>query len=97
MLSELNLQVQPIGNGRFLPVFSECRPPRRFVMQTPTCSLAFGRDRNGPMTILGIDPKNDFAFKRVFGSEHHPRVLIHLLNAVLDPAPGRPASRAWSC
>ena len=34
---------------------------------------------------LGIDPKNDYAFKCVFGSEHHTRILVHLLNAVLDP------------
>ena len=37
---------------------------------------------------LGIDPKNDYAFKCVFGSEHHTRILVHLLNAVLDPPPG---------
>ncbi|MDZ7618256.1 MAG: Rpn family recombination-promoting nuclease/putative transposase [Patescibacteria group bacterium] len=37
---------------------------------------------------LGIDPKNDYAFKCLFGSEHHTRILVHLLNAVLDPAPG---------
>jgi len=34
---------------------------------------------------LGIDPKIDFAFKRVFGSLDHPRITIHFLNAVLDP------------
>ncbi len=34
---------------------------------------------------LGIDPKNDYAFKCVFGSERHTRVLIHMLNAVLKP------------
>ena len=34
---------------------------------------------------LGIDPKNDYAFKCVFGDEHHTRVLIHVLNAVLRP------------
>ncbi|MDZ7617191.1 MAG: PD-(D/E)XK nuclease family transposase, partial [Patescibacteria group bacterium] len=37
---------------------------------------------------LGIDPKNDYAFKCLFGSEHHTRILVHLLNAVLAPAPG---------
>ena len=37
---------------------------------------------------LGIDPKNDYAFKCVFGSEQHTRILVHLLNAVLDPPPG---------
>ncbi len=38
---------------------------------------------------LGIDPKNDYAFKCVFGSEHHTRILVHLLNAVLKPPPDR--------
>jgi len=38
---------------------------------------------------LGIDPKNDYAFKCVFGSERHSRVLIHMLNAVLKPSPER--------
>ena len=38
---------------------------------------------------LGIDPKNDYAFKCVFGSERHARVLIHMLNAVLKPPPER--------
>ena len=45
------------------------------------------------MTSLGVDPKNDYAFKCVFGSELHTRVLVHLLNAVLDPAPGRRIAR----
>jgi predicted transposase/invertase (TIGR01784 family) len=39
--------------------------------------------------ILDIDPKNDFAFNCVFGSEHHKRVLIHMLNAVMKPPPER--------
>jgi len=39
--------------------------------------------------ILGIDPKNDYAFKCVFGSERHASVLIHMLNAVLKPPPER--------
>ena len=41
------------------------------------------------MTSLGIDPKNDYAFKRVFGSEQHTRVLVHVLNAVLEPPSGQ--------
>src|SRR5262245_55337607 len=36
----------------------------------------------------GIDPKVDYAFKRVFGSEDTKDVLIHLLNAVLSPPAG---------
>ena len=37
----------------------------------------------------GIDPKVDYAFKRVFGSEDNRDVLIDLLNAVLQLGPGR--------
>jgi len=33
--------------------------------------------------ILGIDPKVDFAFKRVFGDPRNADILIHLLNAIL--------------
>lgn len=35
---------------------------------------------------LGIDPKVDFAFKRMLGSPEHPAVTIHFLNAVLQLA-----------
>ena len=31
-----------------------------------------------------INPTNDYAFKRIFGNEKHPRVLIDFLNAILD-------------
>lgn len=37
----------------------------------------------------GVDPKVDYAFKRVFGSEDTKDVLLHLLNAVLAPPAGR--------
>ena len=30
------------------------------------------------------DPKNDIAFKRIFGDENHTEVLISFLNSVLD-------------
>lgn len=30
-----------------------------------------------------LDPKNDFAFKKVFGTEKHKNILIHFLNDVL--------------
>ena len=30
------------------------------------------------------DPKNDIAFKRIFGDEKHTEVLISFLNSVLD-------------
>jgi len=36
---------------------------------------------------LGIDPKNDYAFKRLFGHEHEIPLLLSLLDAVLSPAP----------
>jgi predicted transposase/invertase (TIGR01784 family) len=39
--------------------------------------------------VLGIDPRNDFAFKCVFGSERHTAILVDVLNAVLRPPSGR--------
>lgn len=30
------------------------------------------------------DPKNDLAFKKIFGDEKHKNILISFLNAVLD-------------
>lgn len=32
-----------------------------------------------------LDPKVDFVFKNIFGSEKHPRILISFLNATLKP------------
>ena len=32
-----------------------------------------------------LDPKMDFVFKNIFGSEKHPNILISLLNATLKP------------
>ena len=32
-----------------------------------------------------LNPKIDFVFKKIFGSEKHPGVLISFLNAVLKP------------
>ena len=31
-----------------------------------------------------LDPKNDIAFKRVFGSEEHKDILIHFINDILE-------------
>ena len=31
-----------------------------------------------------LDPKNDFAFRQVFGKEKNKDILIHFLNDVLD-------------
>ena len=39
--------------------------------------------------VPGIDPKIDYAFKRLFGSEANEPLLIHLLNAVLQPPPAQ--------
>lgn len=39
--------------------------------------------------VLGVDPKNDFAFKCVFGSERHTGILVDVLNSVLRPLPDR--------
>ena len=36
---------------------------------------------------LGIDPTVDYAFKRLFADPANKDLLIHLLNAVLDPSP----------
>lgn len=38
--------------------------------------------------IPGIDPKVDYAFKRLFGREQNAALLIHLLNAILQSSPG---------
>jgi predicted transposase/invertase (TIGR01784 family) len=37
--------------------------------------------------IPGVDPKVDFAFKKIFGSETNIPLLIDLLHAVLNPPP----------
>src|SRR5580700_6070944 len=37
--------------------------------------------------IPGLDPKVDYAFKKVFGSEANTPVLLNLLDAVLKPPP----------
>src|SRR5438105_5425546 len=39
-----------------------------------------------PVMIPGIDPKVDYVFKRLFGSEPNLPLPIHLLNAVLQPS-----------
>ncbi|WP_133282214.1 Rpn family recombination-promoting nuclease/putative transposase, partial [Cardinium endosymbiont of Culicoides punctatus] len=35
-----------------------------------------------------LDPKNDFAFKKIFGTEKHKDILIHFLNDVLEFSDG---------
>src|SRR5713226_4091121 len=36
---------------------------------------------------VGLDPKNDYAFKRTFGHEHTRPLLSAMLDAVLQPPP----------
>ena len=36
------------------------------------------------MRPVFADPKTDFVFKRIFGAEVHKRLLIELLNALLE-------------
>lgn len=38
----------------------------------------------GTMLIKFLDPKNDIAFKRIFGTEEHKDILMHFLNDVLN-------------
>jgi predicted transposase/invertase (TIGR01784 family) len=38
--------------------------------------------------VPGIDPKVDYAFKRLFGREENRALLIHLIDSVLKPDPG---------
>src|SRR5437899_1621409 len=40
-----------------------------------------------PLMQIGLDPKNDYAFKRVFGHEHTRPLLSSMLDAVLQPPP----------
>ena len=37
---------------------------------------------------LGIDPKVDYAFKKLFGTEENAALLIDLLHAVVEPSRG---------
>jgi predicted transposase/invertase (TIGR01784 family) len=37
--------------------------------------------------IPGADPKVDYAFKKIFGSQSNEAVLLNLLEAVLKPPP----------
>jgi hypothetical protein len=36
------------------------------------------------MRAVFADPKTDFVFKRIFGSEAHKGLLIELLNALIE-------------
>ncbi len=38
------------------------------------------------MTLALLPPKMDFVFKKIFGNEKHPNILISFLNAVLNPS-----------
>ena len=38
------------------------------------------------MTLALLPPNMDFVFKKIFGNEKHPNILISFLNAVLNPS-----------
>jgi len=59
-----------------------------FVLNTEGDFLLGVRQGGKREMISGIDPKVDFAFKRVFGNEHNLPILAHLLNAVLKTSSG---------
>ncbi len=44
------------------------------------------KGRESQMTLALLPPKMDFVFKRIFGNEKHPNILISFLNAVLNPS-----------
>lgn len=31
-----------------------------------------------------LEPKNDIAFRKIFGSEEHKNILIHFINDILE-------------
>ncbi len=39
--------------------------------------------------IIGIDPTNDYAFHKLFGTQSHSHLTADLIDAVLDPPPGQ--------
>jgi predicted transposase/invertase (TIGR01784 family) len=39
--------------------------------------------------VPGVDPKVDYAFKRLFGRPENGDLLLDLVNAILRPPPGR--------
>ncbi|MEF2233357.1 MAG: PD-(D/E)XK nuclease family transposase, partial [Candidatus Cardinium sp.] len=36
------------------------------------------------VTSKFLNPKNDVAFRKIFGSEKHKDILIHFINDILD-------------
>lgn len=63
-------------------------PPPPAQMQYPDGQAAPSSEDSMPRPRpLFADPKTDFAFKRIFGSEEHKDVLIAFLNAMLDLDP----------
>ncbi|MGI9861917.1 PD-(D/E)XK nuclease family transposase [Moorella naiadis] len=45
--------------------------------------------KSGLATVKGINRTNDYAFKRILGSEEDKEALLGFLNAVLNPPSGR--------
>ena len=48
------------------------------------------RKREKAMLTKYLDPKNDYAFKRIFGQEKNKAILIHFLNSVISFKEGLP-------
>ena len=44
------------------------------------------KGRESQMTLALLPPKMDFVFKKIFGNEKHPNILISFFNAVLNPS-----------
>ncbi len=44
------------------------------------------KGRESQMTLALLPPKMAFVFKKIFGNEKHPNILISFLNAVLNPS-----------
>ena len=55
-----------------------------FAEDTGMHNVPFCRKRRGTKPIKFVNPRNDVAFKKIFGNEEHKEILISFLNAVLD-------------
>ena len=45
-------------------------------------------ERGGMTIVRYLDPKNDIAFKKIFGTEKNKDVLLHFLNDILSKPNG---------
>src|SRR5262249_14405224 len=65
-------------------VLAWAHPRPRCMAESRRLSLAPGRRRTLPVQPVFADPKTDFVFKRIFGSEGRKPLLIALLNHMLE-------------